>query len=104
MPNYNEDSLRILADRSIRELFTQAGDEFGQQEVIIAAMEECAEFIQAAAKHLNDKKRDPTDLIEEAADTVITVANAMHVLHSLPELNGWIERKIKKLQKKLAPS
>jgi len=98
------DTLRVLADPSIRNTFDAAADKFGRDQVIISAIEECGEFIQAASKELMDKKRDPTNLIEEAADVIITIANTMHELHSLPELNGWIERKMAKLNGKLTPS
>jgi len=102
MKNY-KDTLRVLADADIRATFDAAADRWGRDEVIISAIEECGEFIQAASKELMDKKRDPNNLIEEAADAIITICNTMHELHSLPELNGWIEKKMAKLNRKLTP-
>ena len=92
---------RILVDKEIRDLMDQATDEWGREAPMIQSMEECGEYIQAMAKTLLDKPRDHKNLIEEAADAIICIVHAMHELHTLPELEGWIAIKLEKFKTKL---
>lgn len=81
-------------------LYRKAIATFGEEKQCIVAIEELSELQKELTKFLR-KKLDQGHLEEEIADVKIVVEQLIMIFRCKEEVEGWRQRKLERLEKKL---
>lgn len=83
--------------------FRKATGTFGRSFVFQMATEEIGEFL-VSYTHWERGKGPKEDILEEAADAMITITNVALIHHTMDDLEKMIELKLHKMKKAIAKS